>query len=413
MSAMQECGTILTRAATLRTLHEPSRRPPRRPEGRPAAAAAPGQGLRRPRRAAAARRRRGALARLRRARHARARAPAACPPSAGTRSPTGCWASRSPSEAVATRAFLDGSTAGRAWAHGVARELEPLAGDRLPELPAEARRAPARGRAEPAGRRGRERGRSAQPSAAEAAATTSAASRHPLRPGRSAGPRVSRRGGALLIGGALAAIARRRARHRPHRRRRRRQEGRQLGDPGRQDDLDPGPAAGPRAGQPHAAQGRPGKKAVAIVQFVDVNGQQAINAVTQGLPTSEEVAYGVWFYNSRRRPSSSAASTRPTTRATSSSRAQLPKDVDIASYKDLVVTRETPSDEPDQARARSTCAGDPERRRRLAPRQQLAGVHDPGRVAARALSARSAPRRARRPRPPATARGRGRPRGGG
>src|SRR5204862_3225853 len=45
---------------------------------------------------------------------------------------------RDPEEAAATRAFVDGSTAGRAWAHGVARELEPLAGDRLPELPAQA-----------------------------------------------------------------------------------------------------------------------------------------------------------------------------------------------------------------------------------------------------------------------------------
>src|SRR3954466_5804310 len=43
-----------------------------------------------------------------------------------------------PEGAVAPRAFIDGSTAGRVWAHGVARELEPLAGDRLPELPAEA-----------------------------------------------------------------------------------------------------------------------------------------------------------------------------------------------------------------------------------------------------------------------------------
>ena len=44
---------------------------------------------------------------------------------------------QSPDAAVATRAFVDGSPAGRTWAHGVARELEPLAGDRLPELPAE------------------------------------------------------------------------------------------------------------------------------------------------------------------------------------------------------------------------------------------------------------------------------------
>src|SRR5215211_6724660 len=57
---------------------------------------------------------------------------------------------RDPDEAAATRAFVDGSTAGRVWAHGVARELEPLAGDRLPELPAEGT-APAQPAAAPAG----------------------------------------------------------------------------------------------------------------------------------------------------------------------------------------------------------------------------------------------------------------------
>jgi len=42
------------------------------------------------------------------------------------------------SQRAATREFLEGSAAGRAWARVVATELRPLAGDALPEIPAEA-----------------------------------------------------------------------------------------------------------------------------------------------------------------------------------------------------------------------------------------------------------------------------------
>ncbi len=41
------------------------------------------------------------------------------------------------SQRAATRDFLDGSPAGRAWARGVASELRPIGGDALPEIPAE------------------------------------------------------------------------------------------------------------------------------------------------------------------------------------------------------------------------------------------------------------------------------------
>src|SRR5690242_14688833 len=40
-----------------------------------------------------------------------------------------------PDEAVATRTFVAGSPAARAWAEAVAKELEPLGSDRLPEVP--------------------------------------------------------------------------------------------------------------------------------------------------------------------------------------------------------------------------------------------------------------------------------------
>ncbi len=41
------------------------------------------------------------------------------------------------SERAATRTFLEGSAAGRAWARAVTAQLRPLAGDALPEIPAE------------------------------------------------------------------------------------------------------------------------------------------------------------------------------------------------------------------------------------------------------------------------------------
>src|SRR6185312_3392180 len=187
-----------------------------------------------------------------------------------------------PEEAVATRAFVDGSTAGRVWAHGVARELEPLAGDRLPELPAEGAISPA----------------PAAPAAANATATDGEDAEDAptaFAPAPTAGPRVSRRGGALLIGGALAAIA--------------------IAVvlvivlSGGKDDK--GGSTATQAANTTSTQaqpkvraqvnltppkGAPVKKAVAIVQFVDVNGQQAINAATQGLPTSKTIVYGLWFY---------------------------------------------------------------------------------------------------------------------
>jgi hypothetical protein len=44
---------------------------------------------------------------------------------------------QSASERQATREFLEGSAAGRAWARVVSGELKPLAGDALPDIPAE------------------------------------------------------------------------------------------------------------------------------------------------------------------------------------------------------------------------------------------------------------------------------------
>ena len=231
-----------------------------------------------------------------------------------------------PDEAAATRAFVDGSTAGRVWAHGVARELEPLAGDRLPELPAEAAATETPAEADEAD------------DDAEHAAT-------PFAPAPAAGPRVSRRGGALLIGGALAAIA--------------------IavvlvivlsGGDDKKTDSTATKAANTTSTQAQPKvraqvnltppKGAPVKKAVAIVQFVDVNGQQAINAATQGLPTSKKIVYGLWFYNSKSQTKLIGGFDQTDNKGHLVLQGQLPKGVDIASYKDLVITREKPSTNP-------------------------------------------------------------------
>lgn len=240
-----------------------------------------------------------------------------------------------PDEAAATRAFVDGSTAGRVWAHGVARELEPLAGDRLPELPAEAAATETPAEAAATG----------TPAEADEADDDDEHAATPFAPAPTAGPRVSRRGGALLIGGALAAIAIAVA---------------LVIVLGGGDDNKPSSTATQAANttstsaQPKVRaqvnltppKGAPVKKAVAIVQFVDVNGQQAINAATQGLPTSKKIVYGLWFYNSKSQTKLIGGFDQTDNKGHLVLQGQLPKGVDIASYKDLVITREKPSTNP-------------------------------------------------------------------
>jgi hypothetical protein len=238
-----------------------------------------------------------------------------------------------PEQAAATRAFLDGSTAGRAWAHGVARELEPLAGDRLPELPAEA--APAE--PAPAGATA-----AAPAEAALAEATADDPAPTPFAPAPSGAPRVSRRGGALLIGGAVALIA--------------------VAVvlvivlTGGDDDKKAGSSATEAANttstqaQPQVRaqinltppKDGPAKNAVAIVQIIDVNGQQAITAATQGLKTPpDKSAYALWVYNSPTQAKLISGFDKTDNKGHLVLQGQLPKDVDIAAYKEMLVTRET------------------------------------------------------------------------
>jgi hypothetical protein len=235
-----------------------------------------------------------------------------------------------PEEAVATRAFIDGSTAGRVWAHGVARELEPLAGDRLPELPAEGvvSEAPATAA-------------SHTEHAADADAEDSPDAPTPFAPAPSAAPRVSRRGGAMLIGGALVAIA-------------------AIvvlvivltGGDDKKGDNSATQAANTTStqAQPQVRaqinltppKDGPAKKALAIVQIVDVNGQTAVNAVSQGLPTSNtKAAYGIWVYNSPSQAKLIGGFDKTDNKGHLVFQGALPQGVDIATFKEVLVTQET------------------------------------------------------------------------
>lgn len=235
-----------------------------------------------------------------------------------------------PAEAVATRAFVDGSTAGRVWAHGVARELEPLAGDRLPELPAEGAVTEAPVASAP----------QAEPDA-DADADDASDDATPFAPAPSAAPRVSRRGGAMLIGGALVAVA-------------------AIvvlvlvltGGDDKKGDSNATQAANTTSTQ---AQPRvraqinltppkdgPAKRALAIVQIVDVSGQTAVNAVSQGLPTSnKKAAYGIWVYNSPSQAKLIGGFDKTDNKGHLVFQGALPQGVDIASYKEVLVTQET------------------------------------------------------------------------
>ena len=199
---------------------------------------------------------------------------------------------QAPDDATATRAFLSDSPASRTWAEAVADELRPLAGDRLPALP-----------------------------------TGEAAS----------APRVSRRGGAVLIGLVLAVV---------------------VGVvlflvlSGGSDDKGQKTAstASTTQTQPQVKaqvnltppQGAPAAKALAIVQIVDVGGQQAINAVAQGLPSTDKAAYGIWAYTSPSVSRLIGGFDKKDDQGHLVYQGALPQDVtDITRYKEILVTRET------------------------------------------------------------------------
>jgi hypothetical protein len=149
-------------------------------------------------------------------------------------------------------------------------ELRPLAGDALPEIPAERR----------------------EPAAAPAGAAA------PDAPGaRPSLPRSSRLGGALLLGFVAVVVV---------------VVVLVIGLGGSTNNGNAGkPSTVAAKTTTTAAQpvvkaqvnlappkGAPAAKALGVVQIVDVSGQQAINAVVQGLPTTKKAGYGIWLYSS-------------------------------------------------------------------------------------------------------------------
>jgi len=261
-----------------------------------------------------------------------------------------------PDEAAATQEFVGSSSAARTWAAAVAKELEPLAGDRLPAIPEtsdEKAAKPASRAAAPAPAAAAVASAAAASAAAAPAGAATATKEPdtdaaaafgstPIAPAASGAPRVSRRGGAALIGGALAVIA--------------------IavvlvlvltGGDDKKDNAknaaDTTSTASSTQAQPQVRaqvnltppQDAPAKKALAIVQVVDLNGQEAVNAVSQGLKSSDKAAYAIWVYNSPSQAKLIGGFDKKDNNGHLVYQGALPKGFDITGYNEILVTRET------------------------------------------------------------------------
>ena len=196
---------------------------------------------------------------------------------------------RSGAEAEQTSAYLAGSGSGRAWARTVGDELRPVGGDRVPEVPAEGRSAPATEATTPA---------AAAAAGPGVAAGSEAAAPAAMMPG---GQRVSRRAGAFLIGGVLTAAA--------------------IilvlvlvlsSGGNKKNSAKASTTAAPATTAATAAQPTvkaqinltpPGAgsstKRAGILWILDASGKPAFTAAAQGLPTTKGKAYGIWLYTSK------------------------------------------------------------------------------------------------------------------
>ena len=209
-------------------------------------------------------------------------------------------------QGTATRAFLESSAGGRAWARVVADELRDLAGDRLPEVPDERR----------------------DDGAAPEPATTDAFG------ARDDAPRSSRLGGALLLGGlAIVAVAvvlffvlR----------------------DGGDDDPAPTPAASTTAAQPQAKveaqvnlvppDSRKNLKALGVVLVQRAQNQDQIVAAVQGLPKPKSGGYGIWLYSGPGKAQWLGFFASQDDQGRLLARGQLK--TPIAGYREVLVTRE-------------------------------------------------------------------------
>jgi hypothetical protein len=181
-------------------------------------------------------------------------------------------------QAAGTRGFLEGSDSGRTWARAVADELREVAGDRLPEVPAE--EAPAEAEADA--------------DAPAEADTAGAAFGAPPRDRERTGPRASRRGGAILLAGLLIAavavvlvfVLR-------------------DSDDGGADTTPAASTSTTQAQQPQVVaqanlvppSNRKGSKALGVVLVQRTGAQQQIVAAVQGLSKPKTGGYGIWLYS--------------------------------------------------------------------------------------------------------------------
>jgi hypothetical protein len=258
------------------------------------------------------------------------------------------------SRRAATYAFLEGSAGGRAWARVVGDELRPVAGDKLPEIPAEGRDdgASAPGDdAAAAAAAGASAGPAAAAAAAPVAATTPAATATApttatdgaaagASPPRLGAPRSSRLGGALLLGG-LAIVA----------------VGLALFFLVFRDNNDApstSTAASTTATQPQAQveaqinlvppSNRKSLKALGVVLVQRAQGQDQIIAAVQGLPKPKSGGYGIWLYSGPGKAQWLGFFASQDNQGRLLARGQLK--AAIGDYREVLVTREAKGNPP-------------------------------------------------------------------
>jgi len=244
-----------------------------------------------------------------------------------------------PDDAAATREYLERSSSGRAWASAVARELEPVASDRIPEIPGHEEPVAAEPDGQPAVA-------APQPADGTAAGGDGNESPTPFVAAPTSTPRVSRRGGAILIGGVLAVIAVVAVIL--------------VATRGGANNNDAATTAAatttPTTGQPTVKaqvnlfppKGAPTRKALGVVQVVDVSGQQAINAVVQGLPPTTKAGYGIWLYRSPSKEKWLGYFQSADQQGRAIAQGALPDD--LTQYQEMLVTRESRRDPPSPGR---------------------------------------------------------------
>jgi hypothetical protein len=218
---------------------------------------------------------------------------------------------QSASERAATRQFLEGSAAGRAWARIAASELRPLAGDALPEIPAEG---------------------------AEVDEAFDALQARTVA--REQRERSSKLGGVLLLVGLGVAIAVVLVLVLSSGGDNNKDTG-TIGSTTPSTSTAPSTSTNPQVeAQINLTSPQRGSRALGVATVASVQGQRAITLVAQGLqPSGTRFAYAVWLYNS---PTSAErlGFTRPVGKDGRLT-ALAPYPSDISRFGALILTRET------------------------------------------------------------------------